>query len=162
MAIDYKKLADPFPRSDWEWRAERCGISDGKPWVNVVPYIQNRAIQERLDKVCGPNNWRNEFVRWGEKAQLCGISIWDEEKGQWITKWDGAEDTQFESVKGGLSASMKRAAVQWGIGRHLYEEKDVFLIGSFERVKGWVKATTKDKKDIYWNPNDPKLTGKAK
>ena len=40
--------------------------------------------------------------------------------GGFITKWDGAEDSDIEPVKGGLSDSMKRAAVQWGIGRYLY------------------------------------------
>jgi hypothetical protein len=39
----------------------------------------------------------------------------------WVTKWDGAEETDSESIKGGLSAAMKRAAVQWGIGRYLYD-----------------------------------------
>src|SRR5690606_35268028 len=39
---------------------------------------------------------------------------------EWITKWDGAENTDVQAVKGGLSSSMRRAAVQWGIGRYLY------------------------------------------
>jgi hypothetical protein len=34
---------------------------------------------------------------------------------------DGADDSQLEAVKGGLSESMKRAACQWGIGRYLYD-----------------------------------------
>jgi hypothetical protein len=44
-----------------------------------------------------------------------------------ITKWDGAEQTQIEAVKGGLSGSMKRAAVQWGIGRYLYDLETNFV-----------------------------------
>jgi len=32
----------------------------------------------------------------------------------------GAENSDIEPVKGGLSDSFKRAAVQWGIGRYLY------------------------------------------
>jgi hypothetical protein len=159
MQIDYGKLLEPFDRSDWEWRAERVGVSSGNPWCNVVPYIQNRAIQKRLDDVCGPGNWKNEFREWKGDAQLCGISIYDESKNEWITKWDGADDTNFESTKGGLSASMKRAAVQWGIGRHLYEESGLYVECSLTSVRGWKKAQTKEKQDIWWNPNDPQITG---
>lgn len=34
---------------------------------------------------------------------------------------DGAENTDIEPVKGGLSDAYKRAAVKWGIGRYLYD-----------------------------------------
>src|SRR5512135_1523528 len=44
--------------------------------------------------------------------QICGISVWYDEKQHWITKWDGADDSQMEAVKGGLSDSMNRAACQ--------------------------------------------------
>lgn len=72
----------------------------------------------RLDEVFGPENWQNQFKEWKGKAQLCGISC--RIGGEWVTKWDGADDTDFEPTKGGLSDSMKRAAIQWGIGRYLY------------------------------------------
>ncbi|MFQ6978538.1 MAG: Rad52/Rad22 family DNA repair protein [Oscillibacter sp.] len=79
--------------------------------------MTNRAIQNRLDEVCGPENWYNDFKPWhsnGKKeAQLCGIAIFFEGRG-FITKWDGAEDSDIEAVKGGLSDSMKRAAVNGG------------------------------------------------
>ncbi len=55
------------------------------------------------------------------QSQLCGISVWDEDKREWITKWDGADDTNFEKTKGGISDSQKRAAYQWGVGRYLYD-----------------------------------------
>ena len=38
-----------------------------------------------------------------------------------MEKTDGAENTDYEPVKGGLSDAMKRAASQWGIGRYLYK-----------------------------------------
>lgn len=70
--------------------------------------MTNRAIQNRLDEVCGPENWYNDFKPWhsnGKKeAQLCGIAIFFEGRG-FITKWDGAEDSDIEAVKGGLSDS---------------------------------------------------------
>lgn len=78
----------------------------------------------------GPENWHNEYTPWhsaGKKdAQLCGISIFFEGRG-WVTKYDGAEDTDIEPIKGGLSDSMKRSAVQWGIGRVLYNMDTVWV-----------------------------------
>ena len=93
-------------------------------------FLLHLYIQNRLDEVCGPENWYNEFKPWhsnGKKdSQLCGIAIHFEGKG-FITKWDGAEDSDIEPIKGGLSDSMKRAAYQWGIGRVLYSLDTVWV-----------------------------------
>lgn len=86
-----------------------------------------RAIQNRLDEVVGPENWQDEYISWHggstlkEASQLCVIRIFDKEKNLWISKTDGAENTDIEPVKGGLSDAYKRAAVKWGIGRYLYD-----------------------------------------
>ena len=109
----------PFSPNDIEWRACRSGVSKaGKPWVMALAYITNRAIMDRLDDVVGPANWRNEYTQAPCGGILCGLSI--RANGEWVTKWDGAENTDVEAIKGGLSGSMKRAAVHWGIGRYLY------------------------------------------
>lgn len=79
----------------------------------------------RLDQIFGPGKWKNDYRPWGDKGVLCGISA--KIDGEWITKWDGAEETNIEAVKGGLSGSMKRAAVQWGIGRYLYNMDEVWV-----------------------------------
>ncbi len=141
------KLLVPFAAEDLEWRLQLT-TADRKRGM-AVPYVTNRAIQNRLDEVAGPENWCNEYKPWHgsdkKAAQLCGISIYFESRG-WITKWDGAEDSDLDSVKGGLSDSMKRAAVQWGIGRVLYNidtvwveveerKKDKFFIKESERPK---------------------------
>ncbi|MCI8809748.1 MAG: hypothetical protein HFF84_06380 [Oscillibacter sp.] len=106
----------------------------------AVPYVTNRAIMNRLDTVVGPDGWYNEFKPWhgaGKKeAQICGISVFFEDRG-FITKWDGAEDSDIEPIKGGLSDSMKRAAVQWGIGRVLYNMDTVF-VDVEQRGKSWI------------------------
>lgn len=115
-----EQLQAPFYEEDIEWKIGTVNDKNEPIKGLAMAYITNRAIQARLDDVCGAFGWKNEFVEWGDKGQLCGISIWDEEKRQWITKWDGADDTNFEATKGGLSASMKRAAYQWGVGRYLY------------------------------------------
>lgn len=107
-------LALPFAPEDLEWRLQTT--LEDKMRGLAVPYVTNRAIQTRLDDVVGPDNWYNDYKPWhgaGKKeSQLCGIAIYFEGKG-FITKWDGAEDSDIEPVKGGLSDSMKRSAVQW-------------------------------------------------
>ena len=116
--IDLRKLGAKFPSADIEWRIGRGGKTNGRIWAQVLAYITNRAIQSRLDEVCGPENWQNDYKLWRGDSQLCGISIRID--GDWVTKWDGAPDTHVESIKGGLSDSMKRAGVMWKIGRYLY------------------------------------------
>lgn len=125
----YEKLLAPFNDADIEWRLQ--WTNEEKTGGRAVPYVTNRAIQHRLDSVVGIQNWKNEYVPWhtdGKKAsQICGISIYFAERCEWITKYDGAEDSDIEPVKGGLSDSMKRAAVQWGIGRYLYSMNTVWV-----------------------------------
>lgn len=118
-----RQLQEPFPAEDIEWRVGSTTKDKAKGMA--LAYVTNRAIQNRLDEIFGPFGWRNEFKQWKEKSQLCGISIkWE---GEWITKWDGADDSNMEAVKGGLSDSMKRAAYQWGIGRYLYKLPSVWV-----------------------------------
>lgn len=119
-------LSAPFANEDIDWRVSVTTRDKDKGLA--VPYVTNRAIQNRLDGTVGIDGWQNQFVPWKEgKAQLCGISIYFDQQKQWLTKWDGADDSDFESVKGGLSDSMKRAAVEWGIGRYLYGMTQIWV-----------------------------------
>jgi len=145
--MNLKKLKEPFDEKDLEWRVQQSGEKNGKFWAMVLTYISNRAVQDRLDDVCGPENWKNEFAPAPDGGVMCGLSI--RVGDEWITKWDGAENTQIESVKGGLSGAMKRAGVPWGIGRYLYK-----LDANFAEVSpnGKYSSKTKDGKWFKWNP----------
>ncbi|MFK3840097.1 Rad52/Rad22 family DNA repair protein [Serratia sp. NPDC087055] len=147
--MDLAKLDEPFAIEDIEWRVQQCGMASNGPWAMVLCYVTNRAIMKRLDEVCGKTGWRNEFLPSPGGGVLCGISI--KYEGEWITKWDGAENTQVEAVKGGISGAMKRAAVQWGIGRYLYLLEERFAVCSTERNNQWNKAAFKDKSNKYVN-----------
>lgn len=134
--MDLSLLAAPFDPRDVSWLPQSSGKTDRGPWVRVIAFIDNRAVMARLDNVCGPGNWRNEYRHEG-KAVMCGLSIRVERREfdhtpthEWVTKWDGAEESDIESVKGGLSGAMKRAAVQWGVGRYLYELGESFAVVS--------------------------------
>ena len=120
-----EQLKKPFRPDEIEFRIS--AKTKDKTKGLAVAYIQNRAVQNRLDEVIGFNNWKNEFIV-TEKGKICGLSL--RINGEWITKYDGASDTKIEATKGGISDSMKRAAVQWGIGRYLYN-----LPGQWVKIK---------------------------
>ena len=146
-----KQLQDPFPEKDIEWRVQSTGLNDYGRHALVLAYVTNRAIQERLDNVFGCFGWKNEYKQAPEGGILCGISV--KIDGEWVTKFDGADNTNIEATKGGLSNSMKRAAVQWGIGRYLYKLETNY---ANEVDKGKYSAKCKDDgKWFKWNP--PKL-----
>ena len=145
------RLAAPFAAEDLEWRLQ-IAYEDRMQGI-AVPYVTNRAIQNRLDDVMGPDRWHNEFKPWHStgkrESQLCGISLYFEERG-WITKWDGAEDSDIEPIKGGLSDSMKRAANQWGIGRVLYSMDTVWVNVEKKGKSFIIKPTERGKLDARY------------
>ena len=120
--MDLTRLSDYFPPEDVEFKPITISKKTSKGLA--AAYITNRAVMDRLDEVCGPDNWKNEFEAGPDGGVVCGLSIRVERAdgtAEWVTKWDGAENTDIEGVKGGLSSSMRRAASQWGIGRYLYK-----------------------------------------
>lgn len=172
MSIDWKALAAPFPENELEWRIGQAGKkADGKIWCKVLAYLNVRMVQDRLDAVCGADGWYNEYQAGPMGGVVCGISIrvnrgdgtTGNKHDHWITKWDGAGNTDVEQIKGGLSDSMKRAAVQWGIGRYLYGMDNGFAEVSDTQKPGYNYANCKVKSkgggeewaQFYWKP--PKI-----
>jgi hypothetical protein len=137
----FKKLREPFAPADIEWRIGQAGEGKQGIWAKVLAYITNRAIMDRLDDVLGPENWRNEF-QFVQGGTMCGLSI--RIGGEWITKWDGSDPSDIEAFKGVISGAMKRAAVQFGIGRYLYDLGDSWAVVS---DSGAHYANCKIKKD---------------
>lgn len=150
------ELSKPFEYKDIEWRVGQAGEKQrGGVWAKVLAYVTNRAIMQRLDDVVGPTRWKNEFKGAPEgDGVLCGISIYMDDKLGWVTKWDGASNTDIEAIKGGLSNAMKRAAVQWGIGRYLYDLESGWADVLPDGQKGYGKNKTKDGTWFDWNPPD--------
>lgn len=122
------ELEYPFAVEDIEFRVLRTNKAKTEGYI--AAYVDSRAIQRRLDKVVGWENWQNNFEVTqssanGEPTFVCNLSIYCEEKGEWLTKSNGAGSTDIEPIKGGLSNAFKRAASMWGIGRYLYDMKDI-------------------------------------
>lgn len=137
----HEDLARPFGDADVYWRVERAF---GKKAM-VLCYLDARALQNRLDGVLGAESWFPTYRETSSGKNICALSI--KINGEWIAKEDGAGDTQFEAAKGGISGAFKRAAVAWGIGRHLYDLGNTWVDLQEEklRVEDRYKIVHKDK-----------------
>lgn len=120
--IDIKALTAPFPADRVSWRVG--STTPDKRRGLALAYIDARDVMERLDRVCGPENWQSRYPHANGKT-VCEIGI--KIGNDWIWKADGAGDTEFEADKGALSDAFKRAAVRWGIGRYLYEIEAIWV-----------------------------------
>lgn len=138
MKTFYELLSLPFPVNDIEFRVG--STNKDKTSGLALAYITSRAVMDRLDLVVGPGNWESDLVVI-DKGFLCNLSI--NCMGQWITKTDAANLSDIESIKGGASDALKRAAVQWGIGRYLYGLPDIWVTlkdGKYITDEGLKKA----------------------
>jgi hypothetical protein len=118
MQTNWQRLRDPFAPTDIEWKPGAV-TRDRKKGL-AMAYITARAVQDRLDEVFGPGNWKNEFRAGPEGGVICRIYFKNDD-GEWVWREDGADNTEVEAVKGGLSNALKRAGAALGIGRYLYD-----------------------------------------
>lgn len=134
----YTKLAAEFPRDQVSWRAQNVTQQGDK--AMALAYIDARDVMDRLDSVLGPDGWQDRYEVHGDKT-ICYLSIRaplpTPAEGmtldlslihrEWLTKADGAGDTQVEEEKGAISGAFKRAAVKFGIGRYLYAMPTIWV-----------------------------------
>lgn len=92
--------------------------------VSLLLYKDARCDMNILDEAVGPMNWQRSHSR--ENAN-CTVSIWDEEKKQWIAKEDTGTESFTEKEKGLASDSFKRACFNWGVGRELYTAPFIWI-----------------------------------
>ena len=100
---------------------EREGKAIG---LSLLLYKDARCDQNILDEVVGPFNWQREHTR---DNRNCIVSLWDENKGEWVSKEDTGTESNTEREKGLASDSFKRACFNWGIGRELYTAPFVWI-----------------------------------
>lgn len=111
--------------------------------LSLLLYKDARADMMILDETVGCTNWKREHTR--DNAN-CIVSIWDEDKKQWISKEDTGAESFTEKEKGLASDSFKRACVNWGIGRELYTAPFIWVKASdVEIVERNGKKMTYDK-----------------
>lgn len=112
---DVKLLFAEFDRDAISWRAQSVTKNGDK--AMALAYIDARDVMDRLDSVIGAADWQDRYEFSGART-ICYLSI--KIGNEWVTKADGAGDTDVEAEKGAISDAFKRAAVKWGIGRYLY------------------------------------------
>ena len=92
--------------------------------LTLLLYKDARVDQTILDETVGPMNWQRHHSR--DNAN-CIISIWDEDKRQWVQKEDTGTESFTEKEKGLASDSFKRSGFNWGIGRELYSAPFIWI-----------------------------------
>lgn len=92
--------------------------------VSLLLYKDARCDQAILDETVGAFGWMRQHTR--DNAN-CIVSIWDENKQQWILKEDTGTESNTEKEKGLASDSFKRACFNWGIGRELYTAPFIWI-----------------------------------
>jgi hypothetical protein len=144
--MDISKLKEPLSAHEIDFRVQ--SINKGG-YATILAYKDARVDMKRLDDVVGPLNWKREHTR---DNHNCIVSIWCNEKSQWISKEDTGTESNAEAQKGLASDSFKRACFNWGIGQELYDypiisiklnqnevrEKDGKMYPTWEfRLKEW-------------------------
>ena len=92
--------------------------------LTLLLYKDARCDMNILDETVGAKNWKRRHTR--DNAN-CIVSIFDEEKKEWIEKEDTGTESNTEKEKGLASDSFKRACVNWGIGRELYTAPFIYI-----------------------------------
>ena len=87
--------------------------------LSLLLYKDARADMRILDETFGCLNWQRSHQMIGSSL-YCTVSVWDNDKQQWISKMDVGTESYTEKEKGQASDSFKRACVSLGIGRELY------------------------------------------
>ena len=118
--IDTSNLCKPTPFSDYEFRIGHTSKRNyGKEWwVTLLVYKNARYDMDVLDKYF---NGRWERTHKEIKGNLyCGVKLWDNDYKLSIERWDTGSESNMDASKGEASDSFKRACVNFGIGRDLY------------------------------------------
>lgn len=123
MAVTSEQLEKLKEEIPFKWREQ----SVNQYGATMVAYIDARQLFDQLDKVCGVGNWQTDFKLvdgklYGgigilvDQGSSDGISV----KPEWVWKWDVGAESNVEKEKGESSDALKRAGVQFGVGRFLY------------------------------------------
>lgn len=141
--ITLSKLKEPFEMVRWKVQSN---LPNNK--CLCVAYVDSRQVQERLDAVCGPGGWQDDYKEVnGHIYAGIGILI----NREWVWKHDVGTEANTEKEKSEASDSFKRAAVKWGIGRFLYSLPTETI--NTKNYKDKQKPCNKDGK-ILWSGDE--------
>lgn len=111
-------LAEPFDQREVKWKPQ--SVKGNR--ALAICYIDARLVMDRLDEVVGLGGWKSEYTQVGPNSVECRLSV--RLDGEWVVKADvgsiSEQPDEGDRMKAAYSDALKRAAVQWGIGRYLY------------------------------------------
>ena len=94
----------------------------------LMLYKTARVDTTILDETFGIFGWKNNYYQ-VKNTMICSVSIWDEEKHEWVNKDNGGDDDfTMEQVKAECSDSMKRCCFNLGIGKKLYSASKIYMV----------------------------------
>lgn len=97
----------------------------GEGWATLLLYKTSRVDVDILNETFG-KNWQVDYKE--IKGNLyAGISVWNDNNLQWITRWSCGTESNVEAAKGEDSDAFKRSAFRWGIGLALYSTPTIFI-----------------------------------
>jgi len=106
--------------------------SNKKPKAILLLYKDARCDMAVLDETYGAGYWQSKYERI-DGVLFCSIGVYNKEIKEWVWKSSNGVESQGtgaddpNNVKGEASDSYKRAGFMWGIGRELYEWKDLWI-----------------------------------
>lgn len=142
-------LKQPIPHS---WRVQ--SYSKQKPIATVMAYIDQRDLMDVLDAYC-VYGWEKRYEEVAGNL-FCSIGI---HMPDGTTHWrsDCGVESNQDAEKGRASDAAKRAGVNWGVGRFLYDMKIQYV--DADGIKG--EADRKDGEKVYKKfPNPVDKQGK--
>jgi hypothetical protein len=135
MAALAEALQAPFEASEVKFKAQ---VVQGNRCL-AVPYVNARAVMDRLDEVFGLLGWQDAYTPLPDGTVICALTVFLSvcpDHPPWtgpasVTRCDvGAPSEQPDEGdrrKAAFSDALKRAAVKLGIGRYLYRVEPQWL-----------------------------------
>lgn len=111
-------LTAPFPENEVKWTISATKNKNTPQQMDLyTPYLNADSIRDRLDKVAGPGGWAVDYEAVGEQAMICRLTI------HGVSRADVGEpgDQARQPWKAAATDAIKRAAVNFGIGRYLHK-----------------------------------------
>lgn len=116
------QLSAPFAVADLHFKPQM--VKNNR--ALAAAYIDARLVMDRLDQVCGPDGWKDDYTVLPDGSVVCQLSVLvrSENGSEWVSKCDvGSPSEQPDAgdrLKAAFSDALKRAAVKWGVGRYIY------------------------------------------
>lgn len=135
---------------DIECRAQQ--VAKDFSWCSLLLYKNARVDMQILDETFGRFGWKRSHELINGRL-YCTVSIYDDEKGQWVSKQDVGVESNTEAEKGQASDAFKRACFNVGIGRELYTAPKIFISLTKDDVKNSRLSTRFDVRAIEYTNN---------